>query len=323
MNVLSFIRSHPRLISGVVSLSAIGAAVYLGKRKLDRACPRVPLTALPKSSVCRNLIETAGETATRPSWGMTKSSPLLAPWPGSDDKTYWIPSYAAMQAEVPVSVLAKYGAFGGGDGGGDDGADDKNDVFTLMQNLVAAFLDARAAGPEAWFLDEDVPPLSFAPASHLFGEKSGLGAFMLGTWSSARGEYLQPLVPPEDAPRPVSEFPSNRDAIHDSPTDAAGSVIYWSFADGMVKAVDKAASYGLPWRVMQGGFQEFIVEMVSEKTARVTYISVECASLHPGGQPTRDFKTMPRLAYELHVLYAQFLLYNTVQRLRKPRLAGN
>ncbi|GIJ97912.1 hypothetical protein Aspvir_000018 [Aspergillus viridinutans] len=65
-------------------------------------------------------------------------------------------------------------------------------------------------------------------------------------------------------------------------------------------AVDKAASYGLPWRFMDGGFQEFIVEKVSDETARVTYISFECSNLHPGGQSTMDFKMLPWLPYEIH-----------------------
>lgn len=321
MSVLGFIRSQSRLITTVVSVSAAGAltAAYLGKRKLDQTCPTVPITALPKSSACRHLIERAGGTIAQPAWGLEKSA-LLSSWSGSEeDKTHWIPSFAAIQVTVPVSLLTGYRTFRCVDADGEaDGA------YRLMQNLVAAFLDARAASPEAWFLDQDVPPLSFTPATHLFGRTSGLGAFMLGAWSSARQEFVgQPLELPEDAPQqPVSEFPSNRDeVIHSGPGDRAGAVMYWTFPGGQVRMMNKAASYGLPWRLMEGGFQEYIVEKVSNDTARVTYVSVEAAHLHPLDQPARDFKRMPWLAYQLHVLYAQYLLYNTLKRLRQSSKA--
>jgi hypothetical protein len=47
----------------------------------------------------------------------------------------------------------------------------------------------------------------------------------------------------------------------------------------------------------------------------VTYVCVDAAHLHPQGQSARDFKRIPRLAYELHVLYAQFLLYKALETL--------
>ncbi|RHZ64943.1 uncharacterized protein CDV56_108624 [Aspergillus thermomutatus] len=309
MNIITLMQNRPRL-TGVVSLAVAGSIVaYLGKRRLDRSCPRVPITQLPKSSACRNLVE-SGEAGPKTVWGMEKSA-LLASWSGGD-KTRWVPSFAALQADVPISLLAGYGAFHSEHDG------DKDDAHHLMQNLVAAFLDARAAGPEAWFLDKEVPPLSFAPGSLLFGDQASLGAFMLGTWSTTRETSVHPQALGPKAPEPSSEFPSNRDAIQDSPTDTAGAVIYWKFPDVLVRTVDKAASYGLPWRFMDGGFQEFIVEKVSDEKARVTYISVECSNLHPRGQSTRDFKMFPWLAYEAHVLYAQLLWHNTVMQLHKP-----
>jgi hypothetical protein len=251
----------------------------------------------------------SGEAVPKAVWGMEKSA-LLTSWSGGDQNR-WVPSIAALQADVPVSLLAGYGAFHS-----EQSKAEKDDAHLLMQNLVAAFLDARAAGPEAWFLDREVPPLSFAPGSLLFGDQGSMGAFMLGTWSTNRKTSFQPQTLGPEVPEPCSEFPSNRDAIQDSPTDTAGAVMYWKFPDGLVRTVDKAASYGLPWRFMDGGFQEFIVEKVSDETARVTYISVECSNLHPGGQSTRDFKMLPWLAYEVHVLYAQLLWHNTVMQLR-------
>ncbi|PKX88191.1 uncharacterized protein P174DRAFT_516539 [Aspergillus novofumigatus IBT 16806] len=253
MNIITFMQNRPRL-TGVVSLAAAGSivAAYLGKRRLDRSYPRVSIKELPKSSACRNLVESS-EAVPKSVWGMEKSA-LLASWSGGN-QTRWVPSFAALQADVPVSLLAGYGAFDS-----EQSNTEKDDAHHLMQNLVAAFLDARAAGPEAWFLDKEVPPLSFAPGSLLFGDQGSMGAFMLGTWSTNQKSSIQPHALGPEAPEPCSEFPSNRDAIQDSPTDTAGAVMYWKFPDGLVRTVDKAASYGLPWRFMDGGFQEFIVE---------------------------------------------------------------
>lgn len=312
MELITFIQARPRL-AGVVSLAVAGTlvAAYLGKRSLDRSYPRIPITELPKSSACRNLLE-SGEIVPKPVWGMDKSV-LLASWSGGD-KTHWVPSFVALQADIPVSLLAEYGAFQSKK----SNVKEQEDAQVLMQNLVAAFLDARAKGPETWFLDKEVPALSFTPGSLLFGNQATMGAFMLGSWSTTRKTFIEGLQTlTSEATEPCSEFPSNREAIQDSPIDTAGTVMYWKFPNGLVRAADKAASYGLSWRFMDGGFQEYIVEKVSDETARVTYITIECSNLYPCGQATRDFKMMPWLAYELHVLYAQILWRNTMKQLHR------
>lgn len=311
---MSFLRNRFVLITGLLTLTAYGGLViYI--RRLDRSCPKISITQVPKSSACRNLVEKSGERLGRSPYGMDHST-LLASWPKSDSKTRWVPSFAALQVEVPVSLLARYGT--SRDNGEDD--DRNDDAFTLMQNLVAAFLDARSLNPEAWFLDRAVPPLSFAPSTLLFGSQNSLGAWMLGTWSSARGTSVQPSTIPPEAPQPISEFFSNQDINqNDGFTDTAGAVIYWKFPDGVVRASDKAASYGSPWRLMDGGFQEFIVEKKSEEIAVVTWVMVECSNLHPGGRSPKDFRMIPKLAYEAHVIYAQSLLYNALQQLQKSR----
>ncbi|KAJ5724112.1 hypothetical protein N7488_002147 [Penicillium malachiteum] len=146
---------------------------------------------------------------------------------------------------------------------------------------------------------------------------------MFGAWSSRLNDSIQPSALPAGAPIPKSFFPSNEallaNAAHDpSQPESAGTVIYWKAPSYLLNAFNKAASYGLPWRVMDGGWQEFIVEKISEDTARVTYITLECYDVHPGGgQETRSFKHMPWLAYEPHVLYAQSLLIRTVRQLEK------
>lgn len=312
VSTMDFVRNHPRL-TGLASLTVLGGMVsYLGKRHLDKSCPRVSVPDIPRSSACRNLLERTGEPTSHTAWGMGKST-LLDTWSGSygGDKTRWVPSFAALQVDVPTSLLAGYRASSSKDDA------EKHDTSHLMQNLVAAFLDARAARPEAFFLDEAVPPLFFAPGSLLFGKRTSLGAFMLGTWSSTTGIPLRTPVLPSAAPQPTSEFPTNREIILGDPKDAAGAVMSWKFPEGLVSTVDKVASYGFPWRLVQGGYQEFIVEKVSDETVRVTYVIVECSDLHPRGQPARNFKSLPWLAYEVHVLYAQSLLYNTVRHLEK------
>jgi hypothetical protein len=230
----------------------------------------------------------------------------MSSWPGGVDKTHWTTSFVALQVEVPLAALARYGRSHGKDG----------DAFWLMQAFVAAFLDGRRTGPEAAVLDKNVPPLSFAPGAQLFGDRSALGAFVLDTWSTARGKWVQPLDLPKDAPQPVSEFPSNATVSEGGRSDTAGTVMYWKLSDRVSSIIDRVASWGLPWRMVEGGFQEFIVERVSDQTVRLTYAMIESANLHPGGQSTRDFKRMPWLAYQLHVLYGQILLYKTLKQLQ-------
>ena len=130
MNVLTFIIwSRPRLICGVLALGSLGAAAHLAKRKLDRTCPRVPLAALPKPSACRNVIERTCETAAAPAWGLEKPV-IVSSWPGGDDKTHWTPSFAALQVEVPLSVLAGYGPLYGKDDNKHTGTE--GDAFCLF-----------------------------------------------------------------------------------------------------------------------------------------------------------------------------------------------
>ncbi|KAL4914340.1 hypothetical protein BDW62DRAFT_213557 [Aspergillus aurantiobrunneus] len=294
----TFVKSRHRL-AGVLSIIAFsGILVYHCKRQLNRSCPRVPISQLPHPSACRNLIETGQPIAQTP-WGVDRSV-VLARWPGEESKTHWIQSFVALQAEVPISQLERDGRFD--DEGNKDG--EKSDAYHPMQNLVAAFLDA------------DVPTLSFTPGSRLFGEGREFGAFMLGSWSS-RGTRLVSTSLPFEAPRPVCEFPSNEGVVSSANADTAGAVMYWIFPTGLVNAVDKAASYGVPWRLMEGGFQEWIVEKQPDNTARVTYVTVECSSLHPRGETTRDFKILPWVLYEFHVLYAQILLFKTLRQLRR------
>ncbi|KAK3335176.1 hypothetical protein B0T19DRAFT_2202 [Cercophora scortea] len=331
--MLNFIQSQSRLFTGLLSLGAIGvSAAYFSKRELDRTCLPVPISALPKPSAARNFVQRPGEPSPKPSWGL-ESSTLLSSWKHSCDdeddesksdsnrnleNTHWIPSFVALQADVPLAPLAQYRK---SESKGDPIREDDDDVLSLAEHFLAAFLDARAAGPEAWFLDNDVPPLSFTPGSHLFGNNAGLGAFLLGTWSSSptQSKHFQPPDLPPSVPCPVSEFPSNKAVIlyKAGNTAAAGTIMYWKVPEETVRASDRLAAWGPPWRLMLGGFQEFIVEKVSETTARVTYVSVESAHLHPGGTSKRDFKRVPWVGYRLHVLYAQVLLYKTTRRLRR------
>ncbi|PYH93231.1 hypothetical protein BO71DRAFT_399892 [Aspergillus ellipticus CBS 707.79] len=306
MPIMNFIQTRPRL-TAVLSVTALSSvAIYLTKRQLNYSCPQISLTDLPKSSACRKLLEKTGESPTQTPWGMDHST-LLSRWSGGS-KSYWVTSFTAHQVEVPVSQLAGYKVLRDGE---------KDDAHHLMQNLVAAFLDARATGPEAYFLDKAPSPLSFVPASLLFGDRAFPGAFMLGTWSSTRGTSIQPADLPPAAIEPISEFVSNEDVVQGSLVDTAGAVMYWKFPDGLVRSVDKVASYGLPWRLIEGGFQEWIVEKVSDEKARVTYVTIECTSVYPAGQTTRDFKIMPWLLYEAHVLYAQTLLSKGIRQLGK------
>ncbi|OJJ08356.1 hypothetical protein ASPVEDRAFT_47500 [Aspergillus versicolor CBS 583.65] len=300
------IQSRPYL-TGALSLITLGSiAAYLTKRRLNTSCPRVPIHQLPTSSACRNLLDTGEEIANRSPIGIDKSV-LLSTWPSTDRKTHWVPHFVALQVDIPISQLEKYDARKYGVEG------DKPSTYQLSQKLFAAFLDARSRGPEAWVLDEPTPP-SLTPGSLLFGKGNDIGAFMLGSWSSISKTPLESQNLPSAGPKPVTEFPSNKDAVFNCDTDTAGTVFYWRVPTGLINAVNSPASYGIPWRFMDGGFQEFIVERGPDDTARVSYVTIECSNLYPGGQ-RRDFKMMPRLLYELHVLYGQILLFKTLRQL--------
>ncbi|KAK0653147.1 hypothetical protein B0T16DRAFT_407497 [Cercophora newfieldiana] len=304
----------PRLlIRSAISIAAIGTtAFYLTRRRLNEKCPRIPYSALPEASACRNLID-SGQATPQPAWGLPNSR-LVPSWPDADGDdttlTHWIPSFAAVQVEIPASLLSAASLEFPHAGA------DNNDRSLLadVKKVVAAFLNARAAGVEPWILDRDVPPLEFTPGHHLFGTHPEPGAFLLGLWRSEGGvvEGLDPAGLPRGAPRPVAAFPSNavvlgtRDGVHDS----AGLVLYWMVAGKWMDKLNRAsAALYLPGHFMQGGFQEFIVERVEEKTVRVTYVSVEASQRKVSGR-------LPWLLYEMHVMYAQSLLLGAVRRLR-------
>ncbi|KAL4813488.1 hypothetical protein BDW67DRAFT_168069 [Aspergillus spinulosporus] len=308
----SLLQAKPCLTTALSFLAFSGTiAIYLSKQYLEKLCPRVLVTQLPKASACRNIVESSEKAPGSP-WG-TDRTVLLPAWYGASGigrethKTHWMTSFVALQVEIPVAQLERYGITRIGD------------AYDLSQNLFSAFLDARARGVEAWFLDKDVPQLSFTPGSLLFGRSHSAGAFMLGNWSSARRIQLeQPILPAETA-NPVCEFQPSKATTTannmDTETDAAGTVLYWKAPRRLIGQVDRAASYGIPWRLMDGGFQEFIVERISDETTRVTYVTVECGNMYPEGQKERDFKNMPWLLYEMHVVYAQILLWKTMKQL--------
>ncbi|KAL4791486.1 hypothetical protein BDV19DRAFT_370463 [Aspergillus venezuelensis] len=317
----SLLTSRPRL-TGALSIVALGGlTLYITRKRLDKACPRVSITQLPACSTCRNLVE-SGEPSSEKPWGTDKSV-LLSAWPGEDGerKTRWMPSFVALQVDVPIAQLEKYSRRNEED----EDMERAKDAYPLAQNLTRAFLHGRAKGPERLFLDRDIPSFSCTPGTHLFGRRE-FGAFMLGKWGLTRQVPLMPPALPAHCPLPPSEFPANEDAIakaqQKSETDAAGTVIYWTFPPSLINAVNKAAARGLPWRLMDGGFQEFIVERVSDETARITYVTLECSDLYPGsvsgegGESKRDFKKLPWWFYELHVLYAQVLLWRGLRQLR-------
>jgi len=298
--------------------------------------------------------------------------PLLAAWPGTgaDDnitniKTHHITSFVALQAEIPASFLEGYVSTRTSAKSHHTHQTDltptENSITTshLAQNFLTAFLDSIANNPERWFLnDKNLPPLSLKPGTQIAGRRnpnSGLfAAFILGTWSSTYGAKrslntdLSAL--PADTPRlPVTEFPSNEDAISsvgpsDGQEDAAGAVFYYSFTEGFVRAIDKFTSWaGLPWGMLEGGYQEFIVERVPGKDdmVRLSYVPVECAALAGFSSDSRSSTTigesltgqsddgeegnkgypkrLPGILYEAHVLYAQFLLWKTIRHLRRQK----
>jgi len=313
---MSFIRQRP-ILTGALSLGAAGSvAIYFGKRYLDRSCPRVPIGQVPKSSACRNLVDTATNTGVPYTPHGLEEGRLLGSWSGrggNDDR--WIHSFAALQIELPTSLLAGYNAAAGGHSSEDVHPDDADH---LMRNLVAAFLNGRAKGPDGWLLDEEVPALTFKPGSLLFGKLNDFVAFMLGTWKSPTSESaargLQPMELPWDAAEPTSRFPSNSALVQKSPTEAAGAVMYWHFPLAVLEKVDRAAAYGWPWRFMLGGYQEWIVEKLSNDKVRVTYVMAECS------ESKSDFKPLPSVGYEIHVLYGQSLLDRAVKELKRASL---
>lgn len=301
----------------MISTSAISTGLYLTKRFLDRKCPRVPLTALPRSSACRNLVENAVEGADDRSisdprrnlaWGLEdlQRVPLLASWPGTSAndnnpgvKAHHITSFVALQAEIPASFLEGYVSTRKRSNShhAKKTGNDRNGTSRLAENFLAAFLDAMATNPERWFLDgKDLPPLSFKPGTQIAGGRnanSGLfGAFMLGTWSSTAGaekslDTDSSVLPPNVTRLPVTNFPSNEHAISstnptDGKEDAAGAVFYYRFTERFILAIDKINSWvGLPWTTLEGGYQEFIVERIpgNDQMVRVSYVPVECAAL--------------------------------------------
>ncbi|KAJ5177907.1 uncharacterized protein N7500_000606 [Penicillium coprophilum] len=311
---------------GALTLGSAGiVTAYICKQYLDRSCPRIPISKVSRLSACRQLVDRACNSSSdadvpKP-WGADKSG-LLSSWSeasSGDGKSRWLPSYVAVQVDVPVVLLASY-TTETSKGGLATNNDESRTADGMARNLVAAFLDARSRGPDGWLIDRNVPSRSYIPGSQLFGDSTGLSAFMFDSWSSRSTSSIQPSVLPVDAPVPSSFLPSNEALLasqDSSQPESAGTVIYWKFPHGLVNTFNNAASYGWPWRVMDGGWQEFVVEKTSEETARVTYLSVECSDVHPGGQTARDFKRMPWLVYEVHVLYAQSLLLRAVRQLRK------
>lgn len=319
---------RPRMVSRLsLGALALGSATiitaYISKKYLDRAYPRIPIGKVSQLSACRQLVDTAcdnSDSAMPKPWGGDKSGPLPS-WsePSSGDKkSRWLSSYVAVQVDVPVALLASYKR-AARKHGLNMNDNEPCSADGMARNLFDAFLDARSSGPDGWLIDRNAPPRSYMPGSHLFGESSGLGAFMFDSWSTKSKSAIQPSVLPASAPVPSSFFPSNEALLASkdfSRPESAGTVIYWKFPSGAVSAFNRASSYGWPWRVMDGGWQEFVVEKISEETARVTYLAIECSDLHPDGQTSRNFKRMPWLVYEAHVLYAQSLLLRTVRQLR-------
>lgn len=306
---------HPKiLIRTTLTIAAVGSAFLFTRHHLNKRCRRIPLSALPKSSACRNFVET-GEPANTPAWGLD-SSILIRSWPGDDNTlTHYIPSFVAVQVDIPARLLDR----------GDASIHRNNPVpLERVKTIVTAFLKARASGPEPWILDRDVPPLEFTPGHHLFGSVPEPGAFLLGTWSSnsRSRQAIKPSRLPGTAPPPVACFPSNRELVRDDGPHSAGLVLYWRAGQGSVKALNRGlVGLGLPWQFMVGGFQEFIVESVDEEAARLTYVSVEASSRISVDAGMKSLGRLPWLLYELHVMYAQSLLLGAVKHLATRRLA--
>ena len=316
---------NSRLLRSTVLVGGVAVtAAYFGRRRLDTRCRRVSFDQLPACSACRQLVAkarlNAGGDAVPESWGVRESG-VLSTWPDAStgsSKSRWISSFVALQVELPVSQLAAYGC-AASDGTPATGAK-QDDTGHLMRNLFASFMDAIAYGVEGWLVNDNVPPLSFTPGTHLFGNTKSMAAFMLGSWNTEEGRSLEPPTLPSEAGIPVSEFPSNRPVISsrkDAATPSAGAVLYWSFPKSIVRGSQRASTYGLPTKLMDGGFQELIVEKVSAEKAVATYITVECSDVYPAGRQSGDFGKLPWLAYETHVAYAQFLLLGAATRIRR------
>ncbi|KAK0738194.1 hypothetical protein B0T18DRAFT_311322, partial [Schizothecium vesticola] len=292
----------------VVSLTA--ATLFVVRHRLEKTCRRVPLSSLPRSSACRNFVENSASATTSVSpkaWGLDQTR-LLPSWPPGEDRgpiTHWIPSFVAVQMDLPEEILSANSRI----------PETSGDVLPLAKSLLAAFLDARAAGPEPWILDRDVPSLSFAPGHRLFGVTPEPGAFLLGTWSNVSGEHIDPLAVPDSAPRPVAAFPSNRELVKQggSEVPAAGSVLYWRAGQVGVKLLDWVAGLAFP----EGGFQELIVERVADGKVRVSYVSAEVTTCRQeeGQKEQSELRRLPWPLYELHVMYAQSLLAGAARQL--------
>ncbi|KAK4176179.1 hypothetical protein QBC36DRAFT_329751 [Triangularia setosa] len=328
-HILQLCSRHPRLILGTTI--SLGAAVYLAnlKLKIEKTCRPITLSDLPSSSASRNFVEKARYPVPQPvgwAWGLERGLvSFLSPWSdptirltsdrGEDDereKTYWIPSFLALEVELPVELLSGY-TCNDKTGGGES-----KEIFHLSQIFLRAFLDARSKGLETYLLDRDVPPLNFfEPGRRLFGREEGLGAFLLGTWfvTKERSKWLQGEKLPEGvAQMPVCESPSNtlNEIWEENDKEAAGAVMYWR-----VPAWTAAVRYRIPWRFMDGGFQEFMVERVDKRRARLVYVLVEVQGLYPNGVKERDFRKMSWLGYWGHAVYGRWLLWKTVKRLEK------
>jgi hypothetical protein len=140
----------------------------------------------------------------------------------------------------------------------------------------------------------------------------------MGLWSNVLGKSITPLAIHATAPKPVADFPSNRDTLQqgDGEKPVAGSVLYWRAGQRAVQLVDRVAGLArLPWRLMEGGFQELIVERVGDGKVRVSYVSVEASTCRQTEAQGREWKRLPWLLYELHVMYAQALLAGAARQL--------
>jgi hypothetical protein len=315
-----------KLSLGALTFSSAGIiTAYICKQWLDHSYPRISISKVSRLSACRQLVDkacdSASDTDMPKAWGADNAG-LLSSWSeanSGDRKDRWLSSYVAVQLDVPLALLASYTSEP--NQAKPNKCDNKTHTTDDMtRNLIKAFLEARSNGPDGWLIDRNVPAVAFTPGSHLFGDSDGLSAFMFGSWSSRSNISIHPSGLPKEAPLPSSFFPSNEELIASqgsSLPESTGTVIYWRVPSGWTNTLNHVAAYGWPWRLMDGGFQEFIVERISDETVRVTYITVECSDLRPSDQATNDFKRPPWLLYEAHVLYAQSLLFRTVQQLKK------